>query len=77
MRFPYYSHIAIRERYENHIGMLSGKFRDVFGMWMAIKNGTNWQVKNDTLAKNGKTNASSFALCLKAPKGNTKIAMAA
>jgi hypothetical protein len=47
--------------------MLSGKFRDVFGMWMAIKNGTNWQVKNDTLAKNGKTNASSFALCLKAP----------
>jgi len=36
-------------------------------VWMAIKNGTSWQAKSDTLEKNGKTNSSSFALCLKAP----------
>jgi hypothetical protein len=34
---------------------------------MAIKNGTSWQAKSDTLEKNAKTNSSPFALCLKAP----------
>jgi len=31
MRFPYRSHITIRERYGSHIGVLLEKFRDLFG----------------------------------------------
>ena len=36
-------------------------------LWLAIKNGTSWQAKSDTLEKNGKINFSPFALCLKTP----------
>jgi len=37
---------------------------------MAIKNGTSWQTKSDTLEENGKTNSLPYTLCLKVPKGD-------
>ena len=38
MRFPYRSHIAIRERYGSHIGVLLRKFRVLFGKLRFICN---------------------------------------
>jgi len=52
--------------------MLSGKFRDVFGMWMAIKNGTSWQAKKDTLEKNAKNKRFVFCSMLESPLGQHK-----